>query len=58
MWEFLSSHPWWGLTYLAIICLTVMLVSIGIGAAIGSRRKASYEEYLARHEKRDDDVVH
>ena len=25
MWEFLAAHPWWGLVYLVITCLTVFL---------------------------------
>lgn len=58
MWEFLAEHPWWGLVYLLIICFTATFVSMGIGAALGARRKAAFEEYLARRAKSDSDVVH
>ena len=57
MWEFLSSHPWWGLIYLLIVCLTATISCMGLGAAIGARRKTAYEDYLAR-KKSDGDVVH
>jgi hypothetical protein len=54
MWEFLSSHPWWGLIYLLIICVTASFVTMGIGAAFGSRKVS----YLSTRAKVDDDVVH
>lgn len=54
MWEFLSNHPWWGLVYLVIVCVTATFISMGIGAAIGSR-KASY---LSPRPKSNGDVVH
>lgn len=57
MWEFLSSHPWWGLVYLLVICLALSFVTMGIGAAIGARRKTFYEEFVERT-KKDGDVVH
>jgi len=54
MWSFLSEHPWWGLTYLLIVCFTVSFVAMVIGSAIGSRRP----KYLSPRAKGDNDVVH
>jgi hypothetical protein len=39
MWEFLASHPWWGLIYLVIICATSLLCSIA-WATRPSRRES------------------
>lgn len=54
MWGFLDSHPWWGLVYLLIVCLTAAFIAMGIGAAFGSRKPS----YLSSRAKREDDVVH
>lgn len=54
MWEFLSNHPWWGLVYLLIVCVTASFMTMGIGAAIGSRKPS----YLLTGSKSKDDVVH
>lgn len=54
MWEFLSNHPWWGLVYLVIVCVTASFVTMGIVAALGSRRTS----YLSPRPKGNDDVVH
>ena len=54
MWEFLSNHPWWGLVYLLIVCVTLGFASLAIGSAIGSRKLT----YLSSKPKSDSDVVH
>ena len=58
MWAYLADHPWWGLTYLVILCLTSTFWAMGIGAALGARRKAYLEEYTGRRAKSEKDMVH
>lgn len=58
MWIFLAEHPWWGLVYLLIICVTFTFCSMGVGTAMGARRKAQFEEYAGRRAKSDKDMVH
>ena len=52
MWEYLANHPWWGLTYLVVICFTAFLISMAIGSAI--HRKNTVLTWSGKN----DDVVH
>jgi len=58
MWIFLAEHPWWGLVYLLIVCVTAIFCAMGIGAMMGAKRKMHLEGYTGQRVKSDKDVIH
>jgi hypothetical protein len=38
MWEFLDKNPWWGLAYLILFLISVVVIVAGISASISNRK--------------------
>jgi len=54
MWEFLGSHPGWGLGYLVVVCFSVTLV-VSLATSGGVSRRTTR---LRSPSKEKTDVVH
>lgn len=54
IWGFLHQHPWWGLVYLSVLCMTSVFWAVGLGAMAGARQRAGFEARVPGKK----DVVH